>query len=91
MTTLTETNFFYKQSGFRSLHSVVFCLLNCTSDWYININKGQYTATIFIELKKAFDTIDHEIQLTNWRSMELSALRIHALHLNYVTECSFAE
>ena len=54
---------FSKQSGFRSLHSVVTCLLNCTNDWYINMDKGQYTAMVFIDLKKAFDTVDHEIVL----------------------------
>ena len=54
---------FSKQSGFRSLHSVVTCLLNCTNDWYINMDKGQYTAMVFIDLKKAFDTVDHEILL----------------------------
>ena len=54
---------FSKQSGFRSLHSVVTCLLNCTSDWYINMDKGQYTAMVFIDLKKAFDIVDHEILL----------------------------
>ena len=35
-------------SGFRSLHSVVTCLLKCTSDWYLDMDKGQYTAMIFV-------------------------------------------
>ena len=54
---------FSKQSGFRSLHSVTTCLLKCTSDWYLNMDKGQYTAMIFVDLKKAFETEDHEILL----------------------------
>ena len=54
---------FSKQSGFRSLHSVVTCLLNCMNDWYINMDKGEYTAMVFIYLNKAFDTVDHEILL----------------------------
>ena len=38
------------QSGFRSLHSVVTCLLKGTSDWYIDLDNGRYTAMIFIDL-----------------------------------------
>ena len=51
------------QYGFRHLHSVVSCLLKCTNDWYFNIDRGKYTAMIFIDLKKAFDTVDHKILL----------------------------
>ena len=56
---------FPKQCGFRSLHLVATCLLKCTSDWYLNMDKGQYAAMIFADLKKAFDTLYHEILLTN--------------------------
>ena len=51
------------QSGFRSLHSVVTCLLKGTSDWYIDIDNRKYTAMIFTDLKKEFDTVDHQILL----------------------------
>ena len=49
---------FCKQSGFRSLRSVLTCLLRCTNDWYMNIDRGDYTAALFIDLKKGFDTVD---------------------------------
>ena len=58
---------FANQSGFRALHSVVTCLLNSTDDWYVNMDNGKYTAMIFIDLKKAFDTVDHDILLAKLR------------------------
>ena len=51
---------FLLQSAFRKLHSVLTCLLKSTNDWYLNTDKGKYTAAVFIDLKKAFDTVDHE-------------------------------
>ena len=49
-----------KQSGFRSMHSVLGCLLNCAKDLYLNIDKGNVTAVTFIDPKKAFDTVNNE-------------------------------
>ena len=45
------------------MHSVVTCLLKCTSGCSLDMDKGQHTAMIFVDLKKVFDTIDHEILL----------------------------
>ena len=53
----------YKQSGVRSLHSAVTCLLKSTNDWYVNMDKGRITATVSMDLKKAFDTVDHDVLL----------------------------
>ena len=49
------------QSGFRALHSSATCLLKCTDDWYSGMDEGLLTGLISIDLKKAFDTVDHEI------------------------------
>ena len=40
---------------------MVICLFNRTDDWYVNMDKGKYTAMLFIDLKNAFDTVDHQI------------------------------
>ena len=49
--------------GFRLLHSVATALLASINDWYLNIEKGKYTGLVFIDLKKASDTVDHKILL----------------------------
>jgi hypothetical protein len=49
------------QSGFRSFVSTLTALIEATDNWSINIDKGLLNAVIFIDLKKAFDTIDHTI------------------------------
>ena len=52
-----------QQSSFRTLHSVLTSLLKCTNDWYLNIENGKYTSVTFIDLKKAFDMVNHEIPI----------------------------
>ena len=32
-----------------------------TNDWCLNTGKGKYIGLLFVDLKKAFDTVDHEI------------------------------
>ena len=49
------------QSGFCSLHSTLTALLRATNSWSVNIDKGFLNGVVFINLKKALDTIDHEI------------------------------
>ena len=51
------------QSGFRSLHSTLTAFLEATNNWSVNIDNGFLNGVVFIDLKKAFDTIDHEIIL----------------------------
>ena len=48
-------------SGFRSLHSTLTALLEATNSWSVYIDNGLLNGVVFIDLKKAFDTIDHKI------------------------------
>ena len=51
------------QSGFRAIPSTVAALLEATDYWKYNIDIGKINAVIFLDLKKAFDAIDHKIFL----------------------------
>ena len=76
-TNLNSNNLIHSgQSGFRSFHSALTCLSKCTNDWYLNLDKGQYTSVSFIDLKKAFHPVDHQILLNKLNVYRLSGKEI---------------
>ena len=60
-----------RQSGFRSLHSTVTALLDLTNDWCFNIDRGLVNGVMYLDLKKAFDTVDHALLITKLKFMGL--------------------
>ena len=52
-----------KQWGFRSLHSTIHALHRLINNWLLNIDNGKANAVIFLDLKRAFDTVNDEILL----------------------------
>ena len=52
-----------QQPGFRSLHSTVSALVEATDSWALDIDRGNVNAVVFLDLKKAFDTVDHDVLL----------------------------
>lgn len=51
------------QSGFRPRHSTETALTSMVNDWLQNMNSGRLTGVAFIDLRKAFDTVHHDILL----------------------------
>ena len=56
------------QSGFRPLHSTSTCLTHVLE----NIDKGLLTGLIFLDLSKAFDTLDHSNMLDKLTSLGMN-------------------
>ena len=46
------------QFGFRKFHSTATALLDCTNDWYVNLDRKMFNLVVLIDLKK------HSIQST---------------------------
>ena len=52
-----------EQSGFRPMHSTQTTLAKVTDDWLDAMSRQCYTGVVFVDLRKAFDTVDHNILL----------------------------
>ena len=78
------------QSGFRSLHSTLTALVEAKNSWSVNIDNGLVNGVVFIDLKKAFDTIDHNIilkKLGNY-GVDLNSLKWFESYLtNRIQKC----
>ena len=62
---LEDNNILYnKQYGFRKGNSTIFSLIEITEKIKESIDKGKFGCGIFIDLRKAFDTVNHNILLT---------------------------
>ncbi|XP_044183319.1 uncharacterized protein LOC122963992 [Acropora millepora] len=51
------------KSGFRPLHSTVSALIQMCDDWSDNMDKGRLTGVVFLDIRKAFDSVDYSILL----------------------------
>ena len=49
------------QGGFRSGHSTITKLADLTDDLFAALDNKFFTALVFLDFKKAFDTVNHHI------------------------------
>ena len=60
---MTKTMFFPKQFGFQVNNSTHYAILNLIDDILTSFKKDQFTLWVFIDLSRAFDTVNHNILL----------------------------
>jgi len=59
-----DYNLLYDQQyGFRSKHSTQHAILDNVNTILQNMDNGKFSCGVFIDLKEAFDTVNHEILL----------------------------
>ena len=49
------------QAAFRKLYSKITSLINSTESWYSTMDRREMNLAIFVDLKKASDTVEHTI------------------------------
>ena len=60
--------------GFRSIHSTALALGKSVNKWLTNVDNGKLNSVVFLDIKKAFDTVDHKILLQNYHAMGLKII-----------------
>ena len=63
MNFLFETKFSTLLKVFRKNHSTKNALLNMTEKWRQALDKAKTVGTVFMDLSKAFDTLNHNLLL----------------------------
>lgn len=77
------------QSGFRKKHSTNTATMKVINDIIMALDKKLYCASLFIDLSKAFDTVDHAVLKNRLLSLGLSehAIAWFSNYLNNRTQC----
>ena len=82
---LTKFNILYEyQYGFRKGHSTTQALVEITDRIKSAIDRNELTCGIFIDLTKAFDTVDHSILLQKMHKYGIRG-NIHNLFKSYLS------
>jgi len=81
-----KTNIIHKtQSGFRKNHSCNTALVRLIDTWMKAVDEGKLVGTVFLDLKKAFDLVDHQILLYKLKLYHFSETSLKLFH-SYLSE-----
>ena len=87
---LNENNVVYNlQFGFRQQYSTYHALINITKNIREALDEGNISCGVFVDLQKAFDTVDHKILLAKLNHYGIRVLGPH-LFLLYINDLNQA-
>ena len=82
---LTRLNLLYtRQFGFRHKHSTLHTLLNMCQKISDALDEKKFVCGVFVDLQKAFDTVDHSILLAKLHHYGIRG-KAHSLFKSYLT------
>ena len=65
-----------RQFSFRKSHSTLMSLFNATSNWLLDIDQWLINGVLFVDLKKAFDTVDHQILINELKLCGINGMAL---------------
>ena len=71
-------------TGFRKNHNTQHAFLNMIESWKSNLNKGNKIGAIFMDLSKAFDTLDHSLLIAKLEAYGFDSLSLELMK-SYLT------
>ena len=74
-----------QQYGFRSKQSTQHAILDIVNTILQNMDNGKFSCGVFIDLKKAFDTVNHEILLAKLENYGIRGV-INSWFRSYLTD-----
>ena len=78
-----ENNLLYSsQYGFRKGHSTKFAVLEIIGRIILDLDKGETPINVYLDLSKAFDTLDHKILLEKLTHYGINDITLNMFHSN---------
>ena len=82
---------FDSQYGFRKFHSTEHAVLELLEKLILNIDKGQMPVAVFLDLSKAFNTLDHQILLHKLKYYGIQESALNWIHSYLYNRSQYVE